>query len=94
MTDGILQILRDPILLSGILLVFPVLVLVAYVVLDRIASKTATKVDDEVAAGLGEILQGLGKPLPPHIEASQAKQLEDLHNGIPASLKISADDEK
>lgn len=83
----ILQILANPNLLTGILLVMPVILLVFYVILDRISKHTKSKLDDEVAAGIAEVLEGLGKPVPSHVEPLEAHRLQDLHDGLLSAKK-------
>lgn len=78
----ILQILGNPMVISGLLLALPVLLLILYVLLDRVAPHTQSQLDDEARAAVAEILAGLGKPVPEHVEPKEAKRRQDVHDGL------------
>lgn len=54
--------------LDIIIVILPVALLFVYSILNVIKRKTKTKLDDEAAEVVGEILEGLGKDIPKPID--------------------------
>jgi len=64
-------------ILSVVITVAPLLLLVAYVLLNQFSKKTKTKIDDYLKEIVGELLEGLGKsppkPLDPKLTDKEDK---------------------
>lgn len=51
-------------IISMTLLVLPTALLILYVGLRMLSKRTQTKIDDHAVKAVGEVLEGLGRPVP------------------------------